>query len=317
MVAVILLGWVKRGTREALTPRPVGGHLGRGLASGETGPSQRAGRGWETMKRLKATRGVSVTRVHRRRGSGGELENPAISVPTWRLSILALVTAVMIFVVAFSQFASAQTTGFSVMIPLDTVVYIPWDSNRLLATEPVPDQFAGQNCGVSGISRNQDSVHPDNDLIVRSGASEVTLENVEDEPGETLHAAGTLTLGSEVTVTLHMGPDAIFSAGIDVIIDCSQVTPTTIETTTTSTTLATTTTGPISTSVPGGETTTTVEDEVLGTVITSTTVGDQVGDAEELPFTGPHDGALLFIGGSLLALGGILVVGARRRPEDQ
>ena len=43
-----------------------------------------------------------------------------------------------------------------------------------------------------------------------------------------------------------------------------------------------------------------MEDEVLGTVITSTTVGDQVSDLEELPFTGPHDGALLFIGGSLL-----------------
>ena len=267
------------------------------------------------MKTLKTTPGVRGTRA-RSRGRAGDaiLGGSDGRVATWRLIVVTLIAGVMVF--AFSQFAYAQTTGFAVMIPLDTVVYIPWDSNRLLATEPVPEQFAGQSCVVSGISRNQDSVHPDNDLIVQSGASEVILENVEDEPGETLHAAGSLTLGSEVTVTLHMGPDAVFSAGIDVIIDCSQVTPTTIETTTTSTTLATTTTGPTSTSVPGGETTTTAEDEVLGTVITSPPADDEVGDLEELPFTGPHDGALLFLGGSLLALGGILVVSTRRRQED-
>jgi len=261
------------------------------------------------MKTFKGAPGVRDTRARGRAG-GAILGGAEDRVATWRLVVVTLIAGVMVF--AFSQFAYAQTTGFSVVIPLDTVVYIPWDSSRLLATEPVPEEFAGHSCGVSGISRNQDSVHPDNDLIIGSGASEVILENVEDEPGETLHAAGTLVLGTEVTVTLHMGPDAIFSAGIDVVIDCSQVTPTTIETTTTSTTLLTTTT---STSVPGVETTTTVEDEVLGTVVTSTTLGDVVLD--ELPFTGPHDGAWLFIGGSLLALGGILVVGARRRQEDQ
>jgi LPXTG-motif cell wall-anchored protein len=264
------------------------------------------------MKTFKAAPGVRGTKA-RFRGLAGDaiLGGSEGRVDTWRLIVVTLTAGVMVF--AFSQFAYGQTTGFSVVIPLDTVVYIPWDSTRLLATEPVPEQFIGQSCGVSGISRNQDSVHPDNDLIIRSGASEVILENVEAEPGETLHAAGTLMLGSEVTVTLHMGPDAVFSAGIDVVIDCSQVTPTTIESTT-STTLLTTTT---STSVPGVETTTTVEDEVLGTVITSPTVGDEVDDLEELPFTGPHDGAWLVIGGSLLALGGILVVGARRRQEDQ
>ena len=271
------------------------------------------------MERPNAARVVSVTdALLRGLRSGGKLAGSAVSELPSRRSILALAAAVMIFVVALAQLASAQTSGgFSLTIPLDTVVFIPWDSNRLLATEPVPEQFAGLTCGVTGNSHNQDSVHPDNDLIVRSGASEAILENVEDEPGETVHAAGTLILDTEVTVTLHMGPDAVFSAGIDVIIDCSQVTPTTIETTTTSTALATTTTAAAGTSVPGVETTTTVEDEVLGTVITSTTVGDQVGDLEELPFTGPVDGAWLFIGGSLLAIGGILVVGTRRRPEDR
>jgi hypothetical protein len=221
-------------------------------------------------------------------------------------------------VFALSLMAYAQTNGFSITIPLDTVVYIPYDSNRVLATEPVPQQFAGQSCSVSGISRNQDSVHPDNDLIVASGASQVILQNVEDEPGETLHAAGTLVLDSEVSVTLHMGPDAVFSAGIDVIIDCAQVTPTTIATTTT-TAPAPTTSEAVSTTVapPTEETTTTVADEVLGTVITSTTVASEVGDLEELPFTGTVDDALVYVAGGLITLGVILVIASRREETDQ
>jgi hypothetical protein len=308
MVAEILPGVGHKGKREALTPHLKDGHLGRGLANGETGLS-RVTKGRE-MKTLKTVRG---TRARLRGQAGGAIFGGSEGrVATWRLIVVTLIAGVMVF--AFSQFAYAQTTGFSVVIPLDTVVRSPWDSNILLATEPVPDQFAGQTCGVSGISHNQDSVHPDNDLFIRSGTSEVVLQNVEDNPGGFVEGAGTLVLDSEVTVTLHMGPEGVFSAGLDVVIDCTQVTPTTIETTTTSTTLLTTTT---STSVPGVETTTTVADEVLGTVVTSSTLGDEVGDLDELPFTGPHDGAWLFIGGSLLALGGILVVGARRRQEDQ
>jgi hypothetical protein len=239
------------------------------------------------------------------------------TVASWRSIAVTLVAGGMVF--AFSVLAYAQTTGFSITIPLDTVVYIPWDSNRVLATEPVPQEFAGQSCAVSGISRNQDSVHPDNDLIVASGASQVILENVEDEPGETLHAAGTLVLDSEVTVTLHMGPDAVFSAGIDVIIDCAQVSPTTTTIATTTTAPAPTTSEVVSTTVapPPEEPTTTVDDDVLGTVITSTSVATDVGDFEELPFTGPRNQALVFVAGGLLALGVILLVASRREETDQ
>jgi hypothetical protein len=47
-------------------------------------------------------------------------------------------------------------------------------------------------------------------------------------------------------------------------------------------------------------------------VVTTTTVDDEVEDLVVLPFTGPHDGALLFVVGSALALTGILLVGLRR-----
>jgi len=223
----------------------------------------------------------------------------------------------MLLVMALAGNASAQTVdGFSLTIPLDTVAFIPWDSHRLLATEPVPAEFAGQSCEVLAISRNQDSVHLDNDLIVASGASQVVLENVEDEPGGVVEAAGTLVLGSEVTVTLHMGPDEVFSAGLDVVVDCAgQATTTTIAATTTTTLAATTTTVQVDVTTitaPPEVTTTTVADEVLGTVVTSTTIADEVEDLEVLPLTGSADEGLLFLAGSLLALGGILVVGSRR-----
>lgn len=277
------------------------------------------------MKRLKTASVVRVTSAFFRRPHGGGIhQSSAIGVQRWRLSMAALVAAVMILVLAFAQFASAQTDeGFSLTIPLDTVVYIPWDARQVLASEPVPERFAGQSCEVTAVSRNQESVHPDNDLIVQSGGSEVVIENVEDEPGGTVQAVGMLVLGSEVTVTLHMGPDAVFSAGLDVVIDCAQVTPTTLETTTTTiaattTTLAATTTSevaPTSTAPPPEETTTT-EDEVLGTVITSTTAPpDEVEDLEVLPFTGPNDGGWAFLAAGLLALGGILVVASRRDEE--
>jgi len=268
------------------------------------------------MSRLKSAAVVGDPDGPFRGEVGGHRHRSGADVPGWRLKISALVLAVMALVLAFGQLASAQTNeGFSLTIPLETVVFAPWFSNELLATEPVPTQFAGQSCEVAAISHNQESVHPESDLFVRSGGSEVVLLGVEDEPGGVVEASGQLVLGSEITVTLRLGPDAVFSAGLDVVIDCAgQATTTTIEATTT--TLAATTTtsevGSTSVTAPPEETTTTVEDEVLGTVVTSTTVADEVEDLEVLPLTGSVDGAWAFLAGGLLALGGILLVGSRR-----
>ena len=269
------------------------------------------------MSRLKSAAVVGDPDGPFRGEVGGHRHRSGADVPGWRLKISALVLAVMALVLAFGQLASAQTNeGFSLTIPLETVVFAPWFSNELLATEPVPTQFAGQSCEVAAISHNQESVHPESDLFVRSGGSEVVLLGVEDEPGGVVEASGQLVLGSEITVTLRLGPDAVFSAGLDVVIDCAgQATTTTIAATTTSTTLAaTTTTVPVDATTitaPPEVTTSTVADEVLGTVVT-TTIADEVEDLEVLPLTGSADQGLLFLAGSLLALGGILVVGSRR-----
>jgi hypothetical protein len=261
------------------------------------------------MKRLK-TAGDGPPGGSR---GGGQLETSArrIQRRRWAIAAFALLTTV-----APAGLAAAVTAEeFDITIPIETVVFAPEGSTTVLATELVATEFLGQICTVAARSENQDSIHVGNDLIVESGGSMVVVENVEGGVGSVVNAEGDIELGSEIVVSLLMGPDAVFSAGIVVHVDCTAVLATST-TTTEATTPTTTTEATTSTSAAVGATTSTVEDEVLGTVITSSTLGDQVGDLEELPFTGSHDGAWLFVAGSLLALGGILVIGAWRRDED-
>ena len=233
--------------------------------------------------------------------------------PSGRLAVAALT---LLLTIVPSGLATAVTAEeFDIMIPLDTRVTAPEGSVTVLATESIAPEFAGQICSVSATAENETSVHPDNDLIVESGNSTVVVEDVESGTGSVVHAGGDIELGSQIVVSLLMGPDGVFSAGLVVHVDCTAGLATTTTQATTTTTIATTTTTnsqvePTTTTGPD-ETTTTIEDEVLGTVNTSSTVGD----LEELPFTGPHQDLWAMVAGSLLAIGGILVIGPRRQED--
>jgi hypothetical protein len=268
------------------------------------------------MKRLKTT-GVNAGGGGQIGGGGGrgQAETSMKGAYGRSLPITALILVTMLMTIGFAGSAAAVAGDeeFTIVIPIDTVVFAPEGSTTVLATTPVGEEFAGHVCSVATRAENQESVHPGNDLIVESGSSRVTLENVEGTAGGVVVGEGELELGSEIVVSLIMGPDAVFSAGFEVHLVCSlaQATTTTIA--------ATTTTGEVgSTSVvsPPEETTSTVDDSVGGTVITSTTVADEVEDLVVLPFTGPHDGALLFLVGSALALTGILIVGRKREDSE-
>ena len=217
------------------------------------------------------------------------------------LGVLAAVLAAA--VVAFALVvpnARATTLGFEIIIPIDTVETGDEDSEIPLASVNVPVEFVGQECDVSAVSRNQGSVHPGNDLVVASGGSSVLLPDVEGVPGGTVEANEKLVLGSTVTVTLIMGPDEFFSAGIDVIVDCTPP-PTT------------TTVAPTTTLAP--ETTSTTV-EILPTSITaapSTTV--EVEPSETLPFTGSDGGTPALLALALIGIG-LLALVATRRTED-
>ena len=200
-----------------------------------------------------------------------------------------------------------------ITIPIDVVAR----ESGVLATVPVPAELQGSSCNVQSEAENQSSVHPGNDLIVASGSDSVTLFNVEREAGALTTASGDLTLGSEVIVSLSLGPDGVFSGGIIVTIgSCETVTTTTpppSETTSTTTTTPTTTT-----TTP----TTTTGSPTVGATSTTRTTTPVVAPTTARPggtaFTGVENvvplGAIalmLMTGGS-----GLLWLGSRRRRNE-
>lgn len=75
-------------------------------------------------------------------------------------------------------------------------------------------------CSVMATAENQSSVHAGNNLVVASGENQVVLENVERAPNVATEASGELTLANRVSVSLVMGQDDVFSAGMDVVLSC-------------------------------------------------------------------------------------------------
>jgi len=183
--------------------------------------------------------------------------------PGWRLRPVVGLAAVVVYVSILATAASAAP-GFEVTIPVDTVVRAPEGS--ITDFEPViqvPEENQGQECSVVAHAQNQTSVHPDNDLLVTSGSSQVVIPDVEAQSGGSVEGEGTLVLGTTIVVSLRMGPDEVFSAGFDVVIDClpDETTTTTTEVTTTTTEATTTTT-----TIAPATTSTTIPDEVMALV---------------------------------------------------
>lgn len=225
----------------------------------------------------------------------------------------ALFTAVVLVVMVIAASAQAAHAYVEISIPIDTVVDAERDSTTQLATADVPEGFAGHMCTVFAHAENQTSVHKGNDLVVASGTSQVVLSNVEAEPGQVVEATEQLELGELITVSLIMGPDEVFSAGIDVSVECLEEEPTT-STTTTTTTAEVASTEVTTTTLP----TTTTSAAVIDTEVTtpdassSTSIADEVLGTEVLPFTGVASPGFGMLGLALLASGALFVAGARR-----
>jgi hypothetical protein len=138
--------------------------------------------------------------------------------------LLGVLALAVVAVAVGAAPASAQDTTV-IEIPLDTVVRGAPGSEQLLVTAPVDPADVGQECTVVVEGQNNESVHPGTDLIVRSGTSEVVASDVEREPNAVTEATGTLVLGSEVTVSVRLGPDGVFSGGMVVTAECGPPTP--------------------------------------------------------------------------------------------
>lgn len=203
-----------------------------------------------------------------------------------KLASVFLVLAVIASLMAV--YAPVASASIDITIPINTVVTRVRPGTEVpLASVPSGDQ-EGLECAVTAESMNQDSVNRNNNLIVASDGNSVVLEDVENAPGAVIHADGTLLLGSEITVTLVMGPDSRFSAGITVLIDCTPETTTTTTEATTTTTEATTTTTEATTTTTEATTTTTLPVDVDSASITVTkTAGVESVEApgEDVTFT--------------------------------
>jgi LPXTG-motif cell wall-anchored protein len=175
-----------------------------------------------------------------------------------------------------------------VEIPLDTVVRGEPGSEHLLATESIAPEDAGRECRVAAEGVNNESIHPNTDLLVRSGGSEVVVPDVEREPDVRTEAAGTIVLGTDVSVFVRLGPDGVFSGGLVVTIECAPA-----PTTTTTTTEKPTTT--VSTTTTTAESTTTTSPAAPPT----------------LPKTGGDNDGLLVVAMISLLAGGAALVGAK------
>lgn len=244
-------------------------------------------------------------------------------------------TLALVLAFSLSGIAAADTE-LEINIPIDTVLRDIEAGTVVLLTDPpveVASDLVGQECTVVARSENQSSVHPGNDLLVETGDSDVLIQDVEAVPGATVNASRTVVMGSEIAVSLIMGPDEVFSAGITVLVDCAPgATTTTAAPTTTSDvseTSVTTTDGSSTTTLepttttqpPGNETTTT--EEISGGEVTTTTseqdddltttssIEDEVLGTEVLPFTGPVSDRLSQIALVLVALGALFLAAAR------
>jgi len=132
-------------------------------------------------------------------------------------------------VACFAVIGTSAAFAAEFDIPIDTVVRAPEGSTTVLADVETPPELIGSSCVSIAVAANQESVHPNNDIIIETGDVKVTIPDVEREPGATTPATGEVTLGERVKVSLIMGPDEVFSGGIVIVIgaNCTPPTPTT------------------------------------------------------------------------------------------
>ena len=109
----------------------------------------------------------------------------------------------------------------------------------VLGTHTVESSLVGRSCQVTVDVHNNESIWPGNDILVVSGSTTLTLEDVEQAPGNAPPAdVGDLVLASTVTGSVRFGPDGTTSLSTTIVIECPDV-PTTTTTTSPPTTTTT------------------------------------------------------------------------------
>lgn len=129
-----------------------------------------------------------------------------------------------------------------IIVPIDDIEAGPIGSTVIVGTADVEPEFQGIECIATAVVYNQESAHPNNDLIITSGGNTVEVPNVESASFETRSYMLPIVLGSTVTVSLRFGSDEYFSGGIEVQFDCVDNIPSSSDVPTTTESPATTAT---------------------------------------------------------------------------
>jgi hypothetical protein len=128
--------------------------------------------------------------------------------------------AVFAVVTGFVSLPAAAQGEPILELPIDTVARGDAGTEALLATVAIAPGDVGRTCTVVVEGVNNPSVHPDTDIIVRSGTTMVVAEDVERAPGAVTEAEGELVLASQITVSVRFGPDEVFSGGLVLTLEC-------------------------------------------------------------------------------------------------
>ena len=194
-------------------------------------------------------------------------------------------------------------------------------SVHLVATENVDPELVGSTCDVNVNLANNQSTHPNSDLIISSGSSTVVALDVERDADAIIDTTpGTITLEADtVTVSVRLGPDGLFSGGFTISFACTPPPPpptTAPPTTVTPTTLTPTPpNSAVAAEVVEQQTCQPAGSDASG----STATNGQSGCSGTLPHTGPSPVGPVVVGSASLIAGLGVLAGARRhrpRPID-
>lgn len=135
-----------------------------------------------------------------------------------RLSLL-----VFFVLIASAIPAMAQSTE-TVVVDIDGVARGGEGTEALVGQASSPDDYpaelVGRSCDGRVETRNNESVHDGNVLVIRTGDSVAEVEDYEASPDATTITFGTLILGETIDVFVRFGEDGVTSGGASVVFDC-------------------------------------------------------------------------------------------------
>ena len=183
-------------------------------------------------------------------------------------------------------------------------------SVHLVGSDNVDPALVGGTCDVNVNLANNQSVHPNSDLLITSGSNTVVALDVERDADAIIDTTpGTLLLEDDtITVSVRLGPDGLFSGGFTISFACQPPTPTT---TVTPTTIAP------QTAAAGEPNATVLADQ--GALAPGSGSGSGSARSDTLPNTGPSTVGAVVAGTASLIVGLGVLAGVRRhrpRPTD-